>query len=476
LVVKDMLFGREPEQLIYASKNTNPRADGFCKINDNAFCSGYLNETDFSNGYCIATTIDPITKVMTVGTPQELANFEIIEIRCAYLSDNKVCFVYVKDSNKIIWCRVATISGTVFTFGTAFALHSIAYDSQSIEIAAVDATHVAVLFTEQTDSAADDHVKAVVFSILGTTLVAIGNILEIDFPDSQYVDEADISISAFNSSSVGIVWVNNATFIAYTVKLNLSAVTLSMTQTPLELPFENADVFVPDAYPGIGCLTTNIAVVGFTHDVSTSIKQKLCMIDYSGSIPVITDCIAYDLGEQVMWRFAVISRSSFIVFLDYRMGANIIKPKVYNIYGDKMICNYSLTDAYFNDQLGFSMFQLNKGELISVSAIFTDIAKPNASLISFMGGVSFPDYDDYGTTTDLGIVDVDDYVKTEITLINDGIYPEDIDFSCSDLYFNDDDDLLSRSASIRVRSISLITDYNYDYLTDPKGNVLTAIL
>jgi hypothetical protein len=469
MVVKDMIFNRETAQRIYDA-SYGSRADGNCKVNETCFCNAYPDTTALNVGTVVATSFDRITKSMTVGTPQVIAAFDCKEMRSIYIEDNKICVLYIDSATGELFGRVATISGTVFTFGTEFSVHNYDYQSSHLEATRIDSTHIAVLISETNQIDSNVYVAAIAFSISGVNLDTAGNVLEIDQKSSTLVYDSDLGISAFNSSSIGITWINDNTLLSYTVKLELSGVTLSLIQTPLQL----ADI--AEAYPNIGCLQADKALVGYTNDSRTTLKQRLTLIDYSGSTPEILDTVQYEFDKQIFWRFAIVSKGSAIVIIDARDTTEVL-CSIWNVYGNTILRNYALIDIYFADKMTFGVHVLNSGEFVlftDVLSIPTTLYNIDANLISFLGGVSMPDFTDFNDV-DFDLVEIGQSSTIPVTLLNDGLYPEDIELTSTKVYFNDDNDLLSRNASVRVRSIPILTNEDYDYLTDPKGNVLKAI-
>lgn len=467
-MVKDMIFNREADNRIYDTAYT-VRSDGYCKVNDTAFCSFYVDTTNLNHPTAIITSYDKIDKTQTNGSAQVAKTSNAQECKCVYLEDNKVAFIYNDNSTRELFVKIGTISGTTISFGAESAdLCGGVYLSYHFEAVKTDATHI-VVFGVFDDGFSNIVHSAVAVEITGTTISSIGTILDIDTRLSQIVENSEIAISAFNSSNLGVVWLNDSTSITSTVKIELSGVTLGLNQTPLAF---NSTNFYP--YPAIGCLNDSIAIVGYTPD-SRDKNQNLELIDYSGDIPEIIYTQTITTGKNIWWRFMVVSDGSIVAVADARdtfeVGLWII-----NIYGLTYQINYVHLDVYFADKISFGITQMNEGEMIVFLDDYSGAAPTtynvDANLMSFLGGVSMPLFLTYGSTLNYGNVETGESKTETVMLQNDGLYPEDINIECTSFYLTNDSNEQVREADIRVNSLNILNDSDYNYLTDPKGNIL----
>ncbi len=111
----------------------------------------------------ICGTIAGASQVVVWGTKQTIsATADTVKPDCAYVSAGKVIFVYV-DSSHNLKARVATVSGTVFTFGTEASVKSATVTTPSVAL--VDSGKVMFAFNHGTGFG-----RVSIATISGTTL------------------------------------------------------------------------------------------------------------------------------------------------------------------------------------------------------------------------------------------------------------------------------------------------------------------
>lgn len=473
MTVKDMIFNRETENRIYNAAYTL-RSDGNAKVNDTAFCCVYLDTSSLNEPTTIITTYDKITKVQTDGTAQQLSSSEAKECKAVYISDNKVLYAYADAATGALYARVGNITGTVASFGTESTdLTGGTHTAQHFDLCKIDNTHFGIIGIFYSVADLYPVTCALVFEIAGDMVSDAGDVLELAERLSPVGDGSQFQISALDSTSIGVVYWEDINSNTYTVKLDISSNNLVMNQTPLLL-VEN---FIT-SNPGIAVINTNLAFVGFTPTDRPATYNTLALLDYSGTIPVILQYEDFATTSNATWKWAVISTGSIIVVLD-KYDIFEVSIMVVNLYGRTFQINYTEDDTFFNNRECFGVQKINQGEVVFFLDELTfpgpTIYNVDSVLCAFLGGVSMPDFIEYDNV-EFGIAEVGSYQTEEINLINDGLYPENIDMTCSSFYFADDNNLLSRSASIRVNSLQILNNEHYDYLKDPKGNILQAVI
>lgn len=471
----DLIFGRETENRIYNGA-VGFNTDGNCKINDHTFCSVYLDAASVEEPTVIATSYDKVTKTQTNGSAQKVSAVQCDQCRVVYISDDRAVFAYIKTATNTLHIKVSEVSETVFNFGSESAdIFGGVYTCHNFEICKVHTGQLIIIATCIKVATSTPYIVTIAFSISGMAVFTIGSPLEISERTSEAITYDEFAISALDIYSVAIIYYVDTTKNTYTVKIDLTGNEQAINQTPYLIQ-ENVEA----SYPAICGTNTNRALI--VHNSPSGPTTTNCdfyFIDYSENEPFWSKSTGIVYFSQCTCKFTKISNGSIISAVN-KIDEKAVELHVWNFYGDNYFRTYEYkTDAHLTDKQLFGIHIINEGELVLFLDDYELIAPTtyniDANLISYLGGVSSPTFSGFDEI-DFGVKDVGSNSSETFILKNDGIYPEEIDVACTDFYFNDDDGLLSKSATIRVNGLFILCAEHYDYLKDPKGNVLQAIL
>jgi hypothetical protein len=161
-------------------------------------------EEEATKIYVIAGTVNPITLVTTWGSKQEISadhGNSTINVGATYLADDTVMFSYVR-SDGFLYARVATLSGTTFTFGTEFSV----YAASTVYAQAIDAISSSVVAIGYQFSTSTT-MRMQGLSVSGTTITAGATV---DNTDGRTTD-SEMAIVHLGSGVVGAFYATKNT-------------------------------------------------------------------------------------------------------------------------------------------------------------------------------------------------------------------------------------------------------------------------
>lgn len=165
-----------------------------CKVTNTKFAQICGDTAGGADLYVTAATINNFTLAPTYGDREIVSDTFRSggSVAALYLEDDKVMFVYII-ANGNINARVATLSGTDFTFGTEFTVYTAGgvNEVKSMSADMVTSTTVAVGFTADNGA---NLARMQGLSISGTTISAVAN-----------VDNADGYVGGIFSNAISVV-------------------------------------------------------------------------------------------------------------------------------------------------------------------------------------------------------------------------------------------------------------------------------
>jgi hypothetical protein len=165
-----------------------------CNVADNKVAAF---STSGGTANLVIGTVD-LDKNVTWGTDVPVVSSTTAAMTLKYMEDDKVVMCYRNTADDKVYARVATISGTVPTLGTASEVGDMNAAGQFVDVCTVDTDKLVVAFRDTADT---NKGKARCATVSGTTIGTWGTAVEFEAGATDF-----ISIAKFDTDKAGVFY------------------------------------------------------------------------------------------------------------------------------------------------------------------------------------------------------------------------------------------------------------------------------
>ena len=298
--------------VVFESASTNWIA--ICKTDTNKIAIAYEDADNSSYGTCIVATISGT--VPTFGTAVVFESASTIVYGIIASDTDKIAISYRDNGNSNYGtCIVATISGTVPSFGTAVVFES-ATTSNS-RVCKTDTDKIAIAYT---DSGNSNYGTCIVATISGT-VPTFGTAVVFESASSD-----SCSITDIDTDKIAIAYRDNGNSGYGTCIIATISGTVPTFGTAVV--FESANA----SYNSIGTITTSLIAISFYDGNNTDVELITATI--SGTVPTFGTVVNADDGGGLYTSLVVLDTSNVVIAYESFAPSNYGTAVQYNILSE----------------------------------------------------------------------------------------------------------------------------------------------